>query len=217
MKVSLTFDNGPTPGVTEPILDVLRSYDVLATFFVIGNKLRDRPARALAERAAGEGHWIGNHTLDHEVPLGALTDPVEVRRQIDETEALMAGLAHPSRFFRPYGAGGVIDERLLGAAAVEHLQRGGFTCVLWNALPGDWRNPQGWVELGITQVAAVPWAVVALHDLPTGALPRLPEFLDRVGELGAELTHEFPDSCVPIRNGLATSSFPTLADTGNLD
>ena len=217
MKVTMTFDNGPTVGVTGPVLDVLRERGVRGTFFVIGRRLRDPSARELVERASHEGHWIGNHTLDHRVPLGDIGESGEVARQVDEAQELLGGLAHPDRLFRPYGDGGVIDRRLLGPAGIEHIEQGRYTCVLWNALPGDWRDQDGWVDRGIAQVAAQPWSVVVLHDITTGALPRLGEFLDRLDdELGAELTQELPEAAVPIRRGRRTGSFRVLEDSGNL-
>ena len=71
--VTLTFDNGPEPSVTPRVLDVLARRGVRTTFFVIGNKLLTRDARACTERAHAEGHWIGNHTWTHSRPLGSAT------------------------------------------------------------------------------------------------------------------------------------------------
>ena len=65
MPVTLTFDNGPAPGTTESVLDVLAERGIAATFFVVGTMLEAPGARALAERAAAEGHWIGNHSMTH--------------------------------------------------------------------------------------------------------------------------------------------------------
>src|SRR6185295_9075586 len=68
--VTLTFDNGPEPDVTPRVLDILKAHDIRTTFFVIGEKLADPARRRLAVRAHDEGHWIGNHTFTHTVPLG---------------------------------------------------------------------------------------------------------------------------------------------------
>ena len=51
---------------TPRVLDVLGERGVKATFFVVGEQLREH--RELAERAAAEGHWIGNHTFTHPRP-----------------------------------------------------------------------------------------------------------------------------------------------------
>ncbi len=72
--LTLTFDNGPEPGVTPRVLDVLRERGIKTTFFVIGEKLGDRERRRLAARAHDEGHWIGNHTFTHSIPLGQQHD-----------------------------------------------------------------------------------------------------------------------------------------------
>jgi peptidoglycan/xylan/chitin deacetylase (PgdA/CDA1 family) len=69
-ELTVTFDNGPEPSITPGVLDVLARRGVRTTFFVIGSKLASRDARACAERAHAEGHWIGNHTWTHSRPLG---------------------------------------------------------------------------------------------------------------------------------------------------
>jgi peptidoglycan/xylan/chitin deacetylase (PgdA/CDA1 family) len=59
-ELTVTFDNGPEPLVTPGVLDILAHHGVASTFFVIGSKLAKPEARACAERAHSEGHWIGN-------------------------------------------------------------------------------------------------------------------------------------------------------------
>lgn len=62
-QVALTFDDGPTPGSTDQILDILRAEQSLATFFVIGRNVEANPD--LLRRMHGEGHLIANHTWSH--------------------------------------------------------------------------------------------------------------------------------------------------------
>jgi len=62
-RIALTFDDGPWPGSTEPILEILQSAGARATFFVIGRYALSHPD--LIRRIQGEGHLIGNHTFDH--------------------------------------------------------------------------------------------------------------------------------------------------------
>lgn len=61
--VYLTFDDGPTTGVTEKILDVLKEQDVKATFFVVGKEIIQR--EDVLKRIYEEGHTIGLHTYSH--------------------------------------------------------------------------------------------------------------------------------------------------------
>lgn len=62
-RVFLTFDDGPTKTVTPLILDVLKQEDVKATFFVLGNNVKNNPD--LVKRAFEEGHYIANHGYSH--------------------------------------------------------------------------------------------------------------------------------------------------------
>lgn len=59
----LTFDDGPTPGVTEPILDLLDEYEAKATFFCIGEQVVHHPD--LYQEVIARGHTVGNHTYNH--------------------------------------------------------------------------------------------------------------------------------------------------------
>jgi peptidoglycan/xylan/chitin deacetylase (PgdA/CDA1 family) len=200
-RVTLTFDNGPTPGITEQVLDELGERELHATFFVVGRDLDEPGARALSERALREGHWIGNHTLTHSAQFGDSDDPEFATREILGAQAIIDGLAHPDRLFRPYGGGGIISRRVLTAAAILTLQQGAFTCVLWNCVPRDWEQPDAWVQNALTTIDSQPWSVVVLHDQATGAMRRLPEFLDQLAARGVEIRQDFPDDCVPIRRG----------------
>ncbi|MEV5846350.1 polysaccharide deacetylase family protein [Streptomyces sp. NPDC051985] len=201
MKVTLTFDNGPTAPVTSQVLDTLAGHGVKSTFFLVGEHLTAPANRAVAERAAAEGHWIGNHTLTHTVQLGDSPDLATAEREIGEAQRLIGELATPGQLFRPYGRGGVLDRRLLNRAALAYLQRHGFTCVLWNSVPHDWDDPDGWVDTCLADIRTREWSLVVLHDLPTGAMSHLPRFLEALESMGADIVQDFPPGCVPIRDG----------------
>src|SRR5262249_4638469 len=109
-KVTLSFDNGPTPEVTPRGLDVLPARAVRSTFLVVGGRLRAPGMPEITRRAVAEGHWIGNHTLTHSVPLAEIDDLAAVDREIVATQELIGDLSHPDRLFRPFGRGGIIDE-----------------------------------------------------------------------------------------------------------
>ena len=209
-RLTLSFDNGPEPGVTPAVLDILARRGLRSTFFVIGSKLADPAAHACAARAHAEGHWIGNHTWTHTIPLGEQPGADNAEREITQTQAALGSLAHPARWFRPMGGGGALGPHLLSRAAVDLLQGGGYSCVLWNAIPRDWADPEGWVDTALAQVAAQDWSLMVLHDLPTGAMAHLGRFLDRIGELDAQVVQAFPPDCVPICDGTTVGDLAGL-------
>lgn len=198
--LTLSFDNGPEPEATPLVLAALAERGIRATFFVMGRKLAEPGARALAEQAHAAGHWIGNHTWSHGAPLGDRHDPGAAEAEIGRTQALIGGLAHSDRFFRP-NAGGRIGPNLLSAEALKLLREGAYTCVLWNAVPRDWDDPDGWVERALAECAARPWSLMVLHDLPNGAMRHLPRFLDEARARGARFRQDFPPACTPIVRG----------------
>ncbi|MGA2044477.1 MAG: polysaccharide deacetylase family protein [Roseiarcus sp.] len=204
-RVTLSFDNGPTPGVTEGVLDVLRRAGIRATFFVIGARLDDPAAVAAMRAAHAAGHWIGNHTLTHSVAFGARPDAAYAIGEIDETQRRIGALVHSDKLFRPCGAGGAVGPHLFSRAALAHLLEGRFCAVIWNSVPGDWRDPDGWVDRCVAEVEARDWAAVALHDVAGACLDRLPELIDRLSGLGVEWRQDFPDSVVMTRGGALVS------------
>jgi peptidoglycan/xylan/chitin deacetylase (PgdA/CDA1 family) len=197
--VTLSFDNGPEPEVTPAVLDVLRARGLRATFFVLGHKLAAR--RALAERARAEGHWIGNHTWSHAAPLGDAA-PGVAEDEIGRAQALIGDLAHPDRLFRPQGGGGAVGPHLLNGAALRHLQAGRYTCVTWTAVPGDFRDPDGWVDRALAMCASR--TALVLHDLPNGAMRHLDRFLGLLADRGTRFVQDFPEDCVLLRRGQPT-------------
>jgi peptidoglycan/xylan/chitin deacetylase (PgdA/CDA1 family) len=206
--VTLTFDNGPDAEGTPRVLDVLRRRGLSATFFVVGERLRDPALRALAERAHDEGHWIGNHTMTHGTPLGYLP-PAEAVREIEDAQAMLGPLAHRRKLFRPHGEG-LVGPHLLGFAAEAHLRAAGYTAVLWNAVPRDWEDAEGWPERAVALCAAVPHALLVLHDTATAAMRRLDATLGRLADAGAAFRQDFPEECVPIRPRAAGSLTKSL-------
>jgi len=200
-RITLSFDNGPEPGVTPQVLDQLDARGIKAAFFVVGENLADRARMRLAERAHAEGHWIGNHTLTHSVPLGLRRDRGGATFEICRTQRALGGLAHPDRLFRPFGGGGQLGKLLLNQEALNCLTDGGYTCVLWNCVPRDWEQPDAWVDRALAECQSCPWSLVVLHDLPTGAMRHLPRFLEEASQAGAEFVQEFPPECLPIRRG----------------
>lgn len=119
----LTFDDGPTPGVTEWILSTLDRYDAKATFFVLGKNVELYPDlyRMILER----GHKVGNHTYSHQKGWG-----MSLRRYIEDVD-LAADMVH-SELFRPPYANITINQ--FRAVA----QR--YKVVMWSILTRDYNR-----------------------------------------------------------------------------
>ena len=99
--IALTFDDGPTEPYTSEILDVLRTFGVRATFFVLGARAETAPD--VIRRTARDGHEIGNHTWDHAaLPLRTASS---IRQSIRRTSDLVEQLAgtRPRVFRAPFG------------------------------------------------------------------------------------------------------------------
>jgi peptidoglycan/xylan/chitin deacetylase (PgdA/CDA1 family) len=205
-RVTLTFDNGPTPGVTERVLDTLAQARILSTFFVIGRKIDQSAAAAgLLKQAHAAGHWIGNHTLSHTVALGDRPECDYAVSEIEGAQARIGEFSHAEKLFRPYGNSGHLGPHLLSRAALDYLVAQRYRTVIWNNVPGDWKDADGWVERCVAQVLTEAWSVIVLHDIEGGCLPRLPELLRRLEDLGVAFEQDFPDAVTLTRSGRIVS------------
>ncbi len=208
-RVTLTFDNGPTPAITEQVLEILDREGIRSTFFVIGQKLRTPAAISLARDAHSAGHWIGNHTFTHSVALGDRPDADYAAREIGDTQDRIGDLSHPDKLFRPYGNSGLVGRHLLSRAAISYLLTHQFRTIIWNSVPGDWKDPEGWVERCIAQIEAQDWSVVVLHDIERGCLQRLPELLQRLADVGVIYEQDYPEDVTLTRAGQIVSMQPS--------
>lgn len=201
MKITLTFDNGPDPVVTREVLSILDEHNIPAIFFVVGKNIAVPELRDLAVSCRDAGHRIGNHTYTHEAPLGLMDDEAAIR-QIVETDLLLGELAGEERLFRPVGRRGRIGPHMFKPRTWDFVRRERYTCVLWNCLAEEWIDPHDWVERTIARCRSRAWSVVVLHDIATGAIDHLAEFLDILIADGAQFTQELPPDCVASRMGI---------------
>jgi peptidoglycan/xylan/chitin deacetylase (PgdA/CDA1 family) len=153
--VALTFDDGPWPGQTDAILDILDEKDVPATFFMLGLRVKARPD--LARRVVDSGHAVGNHTYHHVHLTSA--DAKVVASEISGTNRLIAQTTGvtPTWFRAP---GGFISPLVFA-----ELKREGLRSALWTVDPQDWREGLRSYEIADGVVAATrPGSVILLHD-----------------------------------------------------
>jgi peptidoglycan/xylan/chitin deacetylase (PgdA/CDA1 family) len=198
MKVTLTFDNGPHAAITPHVLRVLRAHDVRATFFLVGRELQTHGAN-LPKAAIAEGHWIGNHSLNHGTPLGLVSSDEGIS-EVEGMERLLAPLLQGERLFRPFG-NARLGPHLLSQAVWNYLRQHEYTCVLWNCIAYEWEKPDDWMKVTAQKCSALEHSVVVLHDVATGAMEHLDDFISMLKTEGAHFTQDFPQECTPMRAG----------------
>jgi peptidoglycan/xylan/chitin deacetylase (PgdA/CDA1 family) len=161
--VALTIDDGPSAATLE-ILDVLAANDARATFFVIGEHVRDDPD--LTSRMISEGHELGHHMMADEPSIDL---PPEIfRERFAEMDALLEELGG-STVFRP--ASGWYDERMVADAASL-----GYRTVLGSVYAFDAQVPYPKLSRWYMRQLIRPGSVLILHDGPERG-PRTAEVL----------------------------------------
>jgi peptidoglycan/xylan/chitin deacetylase (PgdA/CDA1 family) len=151
---ALTFDDGPDPLHTPQVLDILTREDVLATFFLIGQRAAALPE--VARRIVDLGHDLGNHTWSHKSLW--LCGPQTTEREIVEGHAAIASAAgRAPRFFRaPWG--------MTNVAAFRVLRRLGTPCVSWTVQPEGLRVADPALQRRRVTERVKPGAIIDLHD-----------------------------------------------------
>jgi peptidoglycan/xylan/chitin deacetylase (PgdA/CDA1 family) len=171
--VALSFDDGPDPLFTPPLLGILSDHGVKATFFLLGQHVEARPD--LAREVAREGHAIGSHSWSHPVPWE--TRPHALLRDYRKGRRVVEGvIGQRVHLFRaPTGYIGPV-----GTAVTMAL---GLRPWGWTVDPGDWNLPVSSDELLERTADLGAGDVVLLHDgMPAD---RAPQAVDRSATIGA--------------------------------
>ena len=159
--VALTFDDGPHPASTPPLLEILKARRARATFFMLGQAAARYPA--LVRQVAGAGHAIGNHSWDH--PSFPEVSHQERRRQIDACRRAIA--PYGERLFRP-PYGDQDDLSRLDTLWMRHQ------VVAWDVDAGDWRGDAPAVVAYRVVARVRAGSIVLLHDGSEAALRGAP-------------------------------------------
>lgn len=137
-RVFLTFDDGPSNSVTPLILDLLKQENIKATFFTLGNNVRNNPH--IIKREFDEGHYVANHGYTHKYSA-IYSSPEATLNEYKETEnRIKESLQNPeynSKVFRfPGGSnGGYYNEIKQNSKAL--LKENGVVHLDWNSLSED--------------------------------------------------------------------------------
>jgi peptidoglycan/xylan/chitin deacetylase (PgdA/CDA1 family) len=159
-KIYLTFDDGPTPEITEWVLDVLKEHQIKATFFCIGKNIQKHPA--IFNKLIDNGHAIGNHTFNHLNGWSTVTldyiDNVKICQTISDNYHNCKLKTENCKLFRPpYGK--------IKTTQSKKLRQLGYKIIMWDVLSADFDqsiSPEKCLEnvLKSTQSGSV----IVFHD-----------------------------------------------------
>lgn len=157
-KIALTFDDGPHPRYTPQILNILKKYNVKATFFVIGKNIENYPSTL--KRIYEEGHEIGNHSYDHSnVSTMSKND---IKYEIDKCEQLIKEqLNFTPKLFRP-------PQGKLNASVEAVSSSLGYYIILWSIDTRDWEHNDPNNIMNTVQRNVKGGDIILMHDYISG-------------------------------------------------
>ena len=181
-ELYLTFDDGPTPKITNWTLDILKQYDAKATFFCIGSNIEKHPN--IFENIIKDGHAIGNHTQNHikgwtTKNKNYLKDIKEAQTIINsKTENLQSSIV--TLFRPPYGQ--------IKPKQGKKLIDLDYKIIMWDVLSFDWEqdiSEEKCLENVLSKSKS--GSIVVFHDSVKAsrnmmyALPKVLEYFSKKG------------------------------------
>ncbi|MDD5149589.1 MAG: polysaccharide deacetylase family protein [Flavobacterium sp.] len=179
-KIYLTFDDGPTPEITEWVLQELQKHNAKATFFCIGKNIEKHPDIFL--KVIANNHSIGNHTFNH--LNGWKTSTEEYLKNTKLCEYSISNLKSKisnlqSKLFRPpYGK--------IKPSQSKKLQKLGYKIIMWDVLSADFDgtiSPEKCLENVLNNVKS--GSIIVFHD-STKAFQNLEYTLPKTLEILSE-------------------------------
>ena len=177
-KVYLTFDDGPTPQITEWTLNLLKEYNAKATFFCIGDNIRKYPE--IFQKVIADGHSIGNHTYNHLNGWKTSTSDYTENAKLYETEHCKLSTEHCQLFRPPYGK--------IKPSQSKILRKLGYKIIMWDVISYDFDatiTKEQCLENVLKNVQS--GSIIVFHDSKKAfqnleyVLPRTLEFLKEKG------------------------------------
>jgi peptidoglycan/xylan/chitin deacetylase (PgdA/CDA1 family) len=177
-NIFLTFDDGPHPVATPTVLNILKSYDIKATFFLSGNAVGAN--QSIVKEMATEGHSLGIHAYNHirAIAFSKRETMHEIRRTQEEIENIVP---LRSRLFRP--PFGFFSWNTISAARAQN-----YKLIMWTTLTGDFRS--NWsngriVATALTKLTSGSILVFHDNELTKSRISKiLPETITRIQDLG---------------------------------
>ena len=182
----LTFDDGPSIQNTDKILDILKNYNIKATFFIVGSSAEKNPE--ILKHIVADGNSIGNHSYTHNYnDVYASTEAFmgEVKKTDLVIQNILGEKYHTRVFRFPGGSFEAVKQPFR-----QELVKEGYTNIDWNALSGDGEGtniaPNKLFDRFVNTSAKQQHLVILMHDSPTKkttveVLPKIIDYLKAQG------------------------------------
>jgi len=182
-EVVLTFDDGPLPKHTKPILDALDKFCTKATFFSVGQMAQAYPD--WVKEVMGRGHTMGTHTWSHPMNLRAL--PLEKAEDQIERGFAAVSLAAGQPIAPFFRFPGLSDSGPL----LDYMQKRGIAAFTVDVVSNDSYigSPSRLVARTIAQVEHHNGGIVLFHDIKASTAAALPTILTELKKRGYKVVH----------------------------
>lgn len=186
-KVYLTFDDGPSSN-TEKILDILRKYDVKATFFVVGTQ--NDSLRKYYKKIVDEGHTLGMHSYSHKYSEIYVSEDAFIRDLDRISDLIYEETGVRSKVYRFPGGSSNSVSRVPMSKLEGILADRGIDYYDWNIVSGDATNPapstEEIIENSLNGIEKYKEAMILFHDLAnkTTTVEALPRIIQELKDRG---------------------------------
>ncbi len=202
-KVYLTFDDGPSSN-TDQILDILKDYDVKATFFVVG-KTDERSVKAY-QRIVEEGHTLAMHSYSHRYDEIYESKEAFARDLNSLQEYLYETTGVWPRIYRFPGGSSNTVSKVDMQELIEYLTDIGITYFDWNVASGDAVSrtlpAETIVNNCLSGIEKQKESVILMHDASNKGttIEALPKIIEAIQEQGDAELLPITDETVPVQH-----------------
>lgn len=206
-KIYLTFDDGPSVN-TDEILDILKEYDIKATFFVVGKT--DAGSEAAYKRIVEEGHTLAMHSYSHKYDEIYESKEAFVSDLTQLQEYLYGITGVWPRIYRFPGGSSNTVSKVEMSELIRYLTNMGIVYYDWNVASGDavsrTLSVETIVENCMNGINKQTESVVLLHDAANKktTVEALPEIIEQVLAQGDAVFLPITDETVPVQHLAAT-------------
>lgn len=176
--VALTFDDGPHGSLTPKVLDILKSNNAKATFFVQGCNAKRFPN--VLKRMVNEGHEVGNHTWNHAYLSKVSREKMQNQLSLTN-DAIKKATGVSPVLMRPPGG---YTNAAVASYARQHF---GYYTIMWDVDTNDWRKPGSSVVSARGVNGAKPGSIILVHDIHSSTVDAIDSMVKGLQKRGYKL------------------------------